>query len=143
MRRVLTIFAAGAFLTVTSAASFQQGARPAAAGNGIDEGRIQFITYCSSCHGSAGRGDGPVADALKVRPADLTQIAKRTDGAFIAERIRRMVDGRDRYIKAHGSIEMPVWGDAFRRREGLGDEAIKARIDAIVKYLQSIQQRSG
>jgi hypothetical protein len=84
-----------------------------------------------------------VADDLKVRPADLTQLGKATDGAFIAERIQRMIDGRDRYIKGHGSIEMPVWGDAFKRRDGLSEEAIKARIGAIVRYLQSIQQRLG
>jgi mono/diheme cytochrome c family protein len=116
-------------------------ASPAAAGD--DEGRRLFVTYCSSCHGPAGRGDGPVADALSVRPADLTQLARATEGPFIAERIQRMIDGRDRSIKAHGSIEMPVWGDAFRQREGLSDEAIRARIEAIVKYLQSIQQRTG
>jgi mono/diheme cytochrome c family protein len=108
-----------------------------------DDGRRLFMTYCSNCHGRTGRGDGPAAETLGVRPANLTQLARATDGAFIAERIRRMIDGRDRYIKAHGSIDMPAWGDAFKRREGLSDQAIAARIDAIVKYLQSIQQRSG
>jgi len=106
-----------------------------------DDGRSLFLTHCSSCHGTAGHGDGPAADELGVRPADLTQLAKATEGAFIAERIQRMIDGRDRYIKGHGSIEMPVWGDAFKRQDGLSEEAVKARIGAIVRYLQSIQQR--
>ena len=54
-----------------------------------------------------------------------------------------MVDGRDQSVRAHGSMEMPVWGDAFRRREGLGDDAARARIDAIVIYLGMIQERTA
>ena len=125
-------------VSASSGAKSQQNPRAVVPGH---DGRALFLTYCSSCHGTAGHGDGPVADDLRVRPADLTQLAKATDGAFIAERIQRMIDGRDRYIKAHGSIEMPVWGDAFKRRDGLSEEAVKARIGAIVRYLQSIQQR--
>jgi mono/diheme cytochrome c family protein len=128
---------------VVSLSSGAQSQKSAAAAVPGGDGRALFVTYCSSCHGTAGHGDGPVADDLKVRPADLTQLAKATDGAFIAQRIQRMIDGRDRYIKGHGSIEMPVWGDAFKRRDGLSEEAIKARIGAIVRYLQSIQQRLG
>ena len=106
-----------------------------------DEGRKLFMTYCASCHGTAARGDGPVADTLSVRPADLTQLAK--GGPFVADRIQRIIDGRDRYVKAHGSLEMPVWGDAFKRRDGLSEEGVKARIEAIVRYLQSVQRRLG
>jgi len=72
----------------------------------------------------------------------LTLLAKASDGALIAERVQRTIDGRDRDSRSHGSMEMPVWGDAFKRHDGLGDEAVKARIAAIVTFLQSIQQRS-
>lgn len=101
-----------------------------------------FVTYCASCHGNGGRGDGPVAETLRTRPADLTRLAAN-NRAFVADRIHRLIDGREPYVKAHGSMEMPVWGDAFKRRDALDDAAIAARIDAIVKYLQSIQQRVG
>jgi hypothetical protein len=38
---------------------------------------------------------------------------------------------------------MPVWGDAFRESpDGLTQEAVKARIDAIVRYLRAIQRRA-
>lgn len=120
-----------------SAATAQQ--NPATARS--EDGRTLFLTYCSSCHGTSAHGDGPVAADLLTRPADLTQLATRTEGAFLAAMIQRMIDGRDRYIKAHGSVEMPIWGDAFKR-EGLSEEAIKARIEAIVRYLRSIQQQS-
>jgi hypothetical protein len=37
---------------------------------------------------------------------------------------------------------MPVWGDAFRKSAAGGDdEAVKQRIQQLVKYLESIQER--
>jgi hypothetical protein len=39
---------------------------------------------------------------------------------------------------------MPVWGEAFRRPERGGtDGAADARIEALVRFLQSIQARSA
>lgn len=37
-----------------------------------DNGERIYGIYCASCHGTAGRGDGPAARALTPRPADLT-----------------------------------------------------------------------
>jgi mono/diheme cytochrome c family protein len=106
----------------------------------VNQGSDVFITYCASCHGTSGRGDGPAAQELRRLPADLTQVAKRNGNVFDDARIHTIVDGRT--VKAHGTMEMPVWGDAFRFREGLTDAAIKARIDALVRYLESIQERA-
>ena len=108
-----------------------------------EDGRTLFLTYCSSCHGASGRGNGPAAEDFRTRPADLTQLAVQTGGTFVGARIHRVIDGRDHDVRAHGSMEMPVWGDAFKRREGLNDEAVKARIEAIVKYLETIQARAS
>jgi mono/diheme cytochrome c family protein len=99
------------------------------------------VTYCASCHGITGRGNGPAADELRHRPADLTQFAKHNGGIFNAARIHDIVDGRA--VKAHGTMEMPVWGDAFKWREGLPEDAIKARIEALVRYLETIQERAS
>jgi hypothetical protein len=38
---------------------------------------------------------------------------------------------------------MPAWGEVFKRRPGLDDRAVKARIEAIVRYLKSIQEQSS
>ena len=107
----------------------------------VDSGRALFATYCASCHGLSGRGNGPAAEELRRRPADLTQLAKLNGGIFNGERIHSIVDGRA--VKAHGSMEMPVWGDAFKWREGLPEDAIKVRIEALVRYLETIQERPG
>ena len=139
MWKALAVGAGFALVASTNLAGRPQ--ESLAGGAQSEEGRRLFTTYCASCHGTAARGDGPVADTLRVRPADLTQLAK--DGPFVADRVHRIIDGRDRYVKAHGSLEMPVWGDAFKRRDGLSEEGVKARIEAIVRYLQSVQRRLG
>ena len=100
------------------------------------------MTYCASCHGPSGHGDGPVGEALPVRPPNLALLAKRNGDQFVAARIERLIDGRD-VMTAHGTMEMPIWGDAFRDREGLSDQSVKVRIEAIVRYLASIQERSS
>jgi mono/diheme cytochrome c family protein len=107
----------------------------------VDGGRDLFATYCASCHGVSGRGNGPAAEELRRRPADLTQYAKHNGGIFNGARIHSSVDGRA--VKAHGTMEMPVWGDAFKWREGLPEDAIKARIEALVRYLETIQERAS
>jgi hypothetical protein len=84
-----------------------------------------------------------VAPSLKVPPQDLTKFAQRNGGSFPADLTRRIVDGRDARARTHGPVGMPVWGDAFVRREGMSEAEAKARIDAIVRYLDSIQERSG
>ena len=37
----------------------------------VAHGAARFAEACSSCHGAAGRGDGPAAAALPASPADL------------------------------------------------------------------------
>ena len=74
-------------------------------------------------------------------PADLTQIAKRNNGAFPADRVYRIIDGRQS-VKTHGNSQMPIWGDAFSKSvTGGDDKAVVERIKALVTYLASIQER--
>jgi mono/diheme cytochrome c family protein len=102
-----------------------------------DAGSQLFRTYCASCHGVSGRGNGPLADQLRRPPPDLTQFTRRNGGMFPSERVYRIVEGRD--VASHGDREMPVWGDIFKA--GSSGPAVKARIDAIVRYLAGIQER--
>ncbi|WP_239491047.1 c-type cytochrome [Luteitalea sp. TBR-22] len=98
-----------------------------------------FRSYCATCHGEAAKGDGPLASMLKKRPADLTMFSKNNGGTFPAELVGRIIDGR-KQVDGHGGKDMPVWGDAFKEAGGGSDEAaIKARIDALVRYLETIQ----
>jgi nucleotide-binding universal stress UspA family protein/mono/diheme cytochrome c family protein len=104
-------------------------------------GREVFRTYCASCHGETARGDGPLASAMKRKPANLTEIAKRNGGAFPTEMVFKTIDGRQP-IRGHGGPDMPVWGDVFTRSREAGDaERVKAVIQSLVEYLDSIQLR--
>lgn len=37
-----------------------------------EKGKAAFATYCVSCHGPAGAGDGPAAAALNPKPRNLS-----------------------------------------------------------------------
>ncbi|MGE5304215.1 MAG: c-type cytochrome [Alphaproteobacteria bacterium] len=36
------------------------------------EGKKLYTTYCAGCHGDKGKGNGPAASALPVKPANLS-----------------------------------------------------------------------
>jgi hypothetical protein len=74
-----------------------------------DIGKAEYIFVCAACHGADGKGAGPMADALKTKPADLTTITKRNHGVFPLNRIYETIDGRAE-VKLHGSRDMPIWG---------------------------------
>jgi mono/diheme cytochrome c family protein len=113
---------------------------PTSASN--DLGARLFRAHCATCHGTTARGDGPVASQLRRTPPDLTQYTARNGGVFPSEQVKRIIDGRD--VGSHGTTEMPIWGDAFRRsRDGLTEASAEGRIEAITRYLRTIQQRSA
>jgi mono/diheme cytochrome c family protein len=106
-----------------------------------DDGGSIFKTYCAVCHGKEAKGDGPLAEGLRIRPSDLTTFAKRGGGKYDAEKMYRIIDGREP-VKGHGGPDMPVWGDAFKRTaERYSEEKVKARIDALVGHLRDIQAK--
>ncbi len=105
-------------------------------------GDYLFRTYCAACHGESAKGNGPLADSMRKRPADLTEIAKRNKGVFPKEQVYRMIDGREP-VKGHGGADMPVWGDVFTRAvEGGDPNVVQKRIEALVDYLAGIQARN-
>lgn len=107
-----------------------------------ENGAKIFREHCASCHGATGVGNGPLASQLRHAPPDLTQFTKRNGGMFPSERVKRIIDGRD--VPSHGDREMPVWGDTFKRASpDASDDAASARIAALVRYLQSIQERAA
>ena len=77
-----------------------------------------------------------------VGVATRGQYTRRNGGMFPGERVYRIIDGRD--VPSHGDREMPVWGDVFRMTPSSSAIAgVKARIDAVVRYLEGIQERGA
>jgi mono/diheme cytochrome c family protein len=133
---VAGICVAGAIsLAAGRAGSQETGAAP----GGAAMGSAYFKTYCATCHGTDAKGGGPLANHLKFRPPDLTQLARRNGGTYAPDRVYRMIDGRDP-LPGHGGPEMPIWGDAFRTRaDGYSEETVRERISLIVRFLSTIQ----
>jgi mono/diheme cytochrome c family protein len=109
----------------------------------------EFQSLCAPCHGVSGRGNGPVAASLNTPPSDLTRISQRKGGRFPKARVFVTIVGVERPA-AHGTREMPIWGDIFVD-EAVGggvtmEDAKRAateverRIEGLVAYIESIQK---
>jgi mono/diheme cytochrome c family protein len=111
----------------------------------VERGRKEYLGYCASCHGEGGKGDGPMAQHLLSKPADLTSISKRNNGEFPFWPMYRIVDGRAE-VRLHGPRNMPVWGNRFRVEQGTEGpgawiDLARGRIWQLVVYLESIQEK--
>lgn len=100
-------------------------------------GAEMFKAYCSSCHGLMGVGNGPAAPALKTLPANLTTLSKGNAGKFPSLKIYNSIEG-DNMTIAHGSKDMPVWGDVLRSMSRDEGER-RMRLHNLTKYIESIQ----
>ena len=102
------------------------------------DGQVLFEHYCAVCHGKDARGTGPAADALKKTPADLTQITRKNDGRFPEVHVMRVIKGDDT-VGAHGSRDMPIWGELFTSLSS--KESTELRVNALMKYVESVQAK--
>jgi mono/diheme cytochrome c family protein len=107
-------------------------------------GHNLYEQFCMDCHGMKGIGDGVLAEDLKVAPADLTTIAARRKGVFPDVEIREIIDGRRR-VRAHGPLNMPLWGKQFgistASPGGPHEAETRDKINALVDYLKTIQRK--
>lgn len=77
------------------------------------EGKKLYLNYCSSCHGDNGKGDGPAAQSLPVKPANHTAGAamNQLTDKFLMEIISK---GGSAVGK---SPMMPAWGGQFKENQ--------------------------
>ncbi len=101
-------------------------------------GKGLYRQYCAVCHGTDGKGAGPAAEALKMRPTDLTLMSRNDGGRFPEARTLAILRGETQ-VAAHGSAEMPVWGTVLGKSAtpdvGLG------RLHALLNYIEEIQTK--
>lgn len=121
-------------------------------GEGSAQGQYEYRSSCASCHGTGGKGDGPLAKALKRSPADLTKLSEANKGVFPFAHVYNVIDGRLEVL-AHGPRDMPVWGEIYQNPRMSGDpplpplskdqaEAIaRSRILALIEYLATLQNK--
>jgi len=113
---------------------------PAAAMSSVTDGSRLYAEYCAVCHGSEGRGDGPMATGLTTPPSDLRRLTVAYGGIFPVTQVRETIDGRTPPL-LHGTRDMPIWGDAFKRTRGpQGERRVEERLDLLIDYLQTLQE---
>jgi mono/diheme cytochrome c family protein len=87
-------------------------------------GQKLYATYCSGCHGDKGKGDGPAAKSLPVKPAD------HTDGNVMNQFSDKYL--QDIISKGGGGVGksafMPGWSTQLKEKE----------VREIVAYMRSI-----
>jgi len=102
-------------------------------------GNEVYRTYCAVCHGTRGKGDGPLAGSLRSVPPDLTLMAKQNGGEYPAEMVARIVDGRDP-LAGHGGPDMPIWGDAFLSSDG-DEQKAQEKLRSVVAFVGTLQAK--
>src|SRR5215470_8953865 len=90
-------------------------------------GQEMYESYCASCHGAEGKGNGPAAEALKVPPTDLTALAQKNGGKYPAMKVASILRGEE-VPAAHGSKDMPIWGHVFWSMSGGHEAEVQQRV---------------
>jgi mono/diheme cytochrome c family protein len=103
-------------------------------------GPEMYKTYCAVCHGTDGKGNGPAASALKVSPTDLTMLAVKNGGKYPALKVSAIIRGEE-VLAAHGTKDMPIWGDLFWTMSGGHEAEVQQRIANLNKYMESLQKK--
>ena len=102
------------------------------------DGKLMYSSYCAPCHGADGRGNGPVAGALKTQPTDLTTLAKAHNGKYPDTHVVSVLQFGSTQ-PAHGSAQMPVWGPLLGKIDNVRTQDTQLRITNLSHYLQSLQ----
>ena len=84
-----------------------------------EDGAALFAKRCASCHGAAGKGDGPASKALKTKPQDFATGLKGMSDADITKVIKEGV--------VHGATSHP-------KAATLSDEQVKSLIDHVKTF---------
>lgn len=83
------------FTSLSPAASIPLPPAPARTPDPVGRGRAVYEkAECQECHGRTGRGDGPSAKDLKIKPADLTRRPFK-GGSDAADIVRTLLTGLD------------------------------------------------
>ena len=90
-----------------------------------------------------------MAPELTKRPIDLTALARNNGGKFDFDQVKKRIDGRN-MPRAHGTSQMPVWGQWFSYQATAGgllqedrqtiEKQVAERLDNLATYLAGKQE---
>lgn len=110
--------------------------KPTSPASGVE----MYKTYCAVCHGLDAKGNGPAAEALKVPPTDLTTLSQKNGGKYPALKVAASIRG-DAAIPAHGTKDMPIWGNLFWKMSGGHQSEVQQRVANLTGYIESLQAK--
>ena len=96
-------------------------------------GKAKYDMFCASCHGPTGKGDGPVAVAIKPPPRDFSEGAFKFDTDDSGEPgsdedLKNLIaNGAAKY---GGNMMMAPWGGTMTSDD----------IDNVVAYIRSLKK---
>lgn len=145
-KRVLIAFAAAAVIVSLTYAQ-QTTTKPGTTTITVNKtpansGKVMYNSYCAPCHGTDGKGNGPVAPQLKQPATDLTMLSKNNGGKFPdAHLVAILQFGSETQGKAsaHGTAQMPVWGPILGNMDQGSAQETQLRIANLSRYIQSLQ----
>lgn len=143
IRKLIGIFAVLMLLAITAGAQNQPQKvikHVPVTATSPSSGAEMYKAYCAVCHGVDGKGKGPAADALKVPPTDLTALSKNNGGKYPALKVAATIRGEGN-LAAHGSREMPVWGQLFWTMSKGHEGEVQQRVANLSKYIESLQAK--
>jgi len=109
----------------------------------VAAGKGLFREHCAACHGADGKGGGSMYDPLsadpsrRIPPADLTQLAQKY-AEFPTARVQDSIHSKGS-IAAHGTPNMPAWGDIFYNQKS-NPKLVERRVRDLTAYIESIQE---
>jgi mono/diheme cytochrome c family protein len=137
-RIIPTLAAATAALSISASVMAQE----------FDLGQQEFMNSCAQCHGADGTGNGVMAGYLVGSLPDLSRLQAENGGVFPVQILYDTIDSGGA-VGAHGSSEMPAWGDRYRAKspEMLGefwshtdaDRFVRGRVLALIEYISTLQ----
>jgi len=109
----------------------------------VPTGAEDFATYCVTCHGVGGTGNGEQAASLPKRPANLTQLSAKNGGVFPMTRVMAKIWG---YTERDGQV-MPQFAPLldsenlvlFDGGDGI-DTPTPLRLVQLGQYVQTLQK---
>jgi len=108
-----------------------------------EAGEAEYQNACSTCHGAAGMGHGPLSEYMSIPVPNLRGLTKANDGVFPMLNVIQIIDGRTG-VRGHGT-DMPIWGNQFKaevedQTGPYGSETyVRGKILSLAYYLESIQ----
>ncbi len=91
----------------------------------VEQGSKVYTNHCLHCHGPKGEGDGHLVAALKVKPANLTQL---TSNGCVTKKVLGAVLGRHK--SGYADSKMPLLKTAVSLEE----------VYAISEFVETLQK---